>query len=111
LWIDVTRRDPRRGEAMEPDVNPLADRTEVAYAPAPVFREEHAESRLTRLVEQQTAKIPSHVFLLLALGAMAASAIAEARHEHRASQFVGMWPAPLLVMGLYNKLVKTLLPR
>jgi hypothetical protein len=96
---------------MQPDVNPLAGRSEVAYEPAPVFREEHAESRLTRLVEQQTAKIPSHVFLLLALGAMAASAAAEAGHRHRASQFVGMWPAPLLVMGLYNKLVKMLLPR
>jgi hypothetical protein len=42
---------------------------------------------------------------------MAASAAAEAGHRHRASQFVGMWPAPLLVMGLYNKLVKMLLPR
>ena len=96
---------------MESDVNPLAGETELAYDPAPVFREEHAEGRLTRLIEQQTARIPSHVFLLVALGTMTASAIAEAAGRHRASQFVGMWPAPLLVMGLYNKLVKTFLPR
>jgi hypothetical protein len=95
-------------ERMEPDVNPLADHAEVAYTPAPVFREEHAESLLTRIVEQQTAKVPSHVFLLLALGAMAASFAAEVTNRPRASRFVGMWPAPLLVMGVYNKIVKTL---
>jgi hypothetical protein len=26
----------------------------------------------------------------------------------RQSRFVGMWPTPLLVAGIYNKLVKTL---
>lgn len=93
---------------MQPDVNPLAGHGEIPYTPAPVFREEHAESRLTRIVEQQAAKVPSHVFLLLALGAMAASVTAEIANRQRASRFVGMWAAPLLVMGVYNKLVKLL---
>ncbi|OFZ18641.1 MAG: hypothetical protein A2X94_01725 [Bdellovibrionales bacterium GWB1_55_8] len=78
------------------------------YAASPVFRAEHAESTLTRLIEQQTAKIPSDFFLFLALGSMAASAAFELTNRQKASRFVGMWPAALLSMGMYNKLVKIL---
>jgi hypothetical protein len=59
-------------------------------------------------MEQQTAKIPSHWFLLGALGAMALSLMLELTGRRRESRFVGQWPAPLLLMGMYNKLVKTL---
>ncbi len=76
--------------------------------PAPVVRPEHAEAPTARLIEQQSAKIPSHWFLMAALGAMAASLALEVSGRTRASQFVGRWPTPLLVMGMYNKLVKTL---
>ena len=93
---------------MPDDVNPAAEQSEVSYQPAPVFRAEHEESRVTLLVEQQAAKIPSDVFLVFALGAMAASFTLEIAGRLRASRFIGMWPGPLLVMGVYNKLVKTL---
>ncbi len=76
--------------------------------PAPVVRPEHAEAPTARLIEQQSAKIPSHWFLIAALGAMATSLALEVSGRTRASQFVGRWPTPLLVMGMYNKLVKTL---
>ena len=72
------------------------------------LRPEHAEGNLARVIEQQTAKLPSHWFLLAAIGAMAAAATLELTGRHRASRFVGQWPSPLLVMGIYNKLVKTL---
>ena len=91
---------------MEQDVNPAAAASEAVYRPAPVFRPEHVENRLTRLVEQQVAKVPSNVFLVAALGAMAASMGFEVAGRLRVSRFVGMWPGPLLVMGVYNKLVK-----
>ena len=69
-----------------------------------------SEYRLTRLIEQLTAKIPSVVFLVASLGAMATSLVFEVRRNQRASRFIGMWVAPLLVMGVYNKLLKVLGP-
>ena len=58
------------------------------------------------MIEQQTAKIPSDIFLWSAFGAMAVSLglkIAGKKHE---ALFVGQWAAPFLLLGLYNKLVK-----
>ena len=61
------------------------------YRPAPVLRDVHEESELTRLIEQQAARIPSHYFLVGALGAMAASIAFEVAGNERMSRFVGMW--------------------
>jgi hypothetical protein len=72
-----------------------------------VRRAEHSESQLTRLIEQQSAKWPSHFFLTLAIASMAVSAGLEILGRRRASRFIGMWPGPLLTMGVYNKMVKT----
>jgi hypothetical protein len=77
-------------------------------APAPVLRPEHVEGEVARLIEQQTAKIPSHWFLAAAVGAMGLSLALELSGRRRGSRFVGQWPGPLLIMGMYNKLVKTL---
>jgi hypothetical protein len=92
------------------DVNPASEASLIRYQPSPVLREEHAEGRITRLIEQQTAKIPSDVFLVAALAAMGTSLVLEVASRRRLSRFIGMWPAPLLVMGVYNKLVKLLHP-
>jgi len=92
---------------MDPQMNPASEASEIVYDAAPVFRAEHGESRLTRLIEQQAAKMPSVVFLVTAVGAMVTSLGLEVAGRRRASQFIGMWPGPLLTMGVYNKLVKT----
>ena len=89
------------------DVNPAATAS-LAETTVPVIRPEHAEGDIARLIEQQTAKIPSHWFLFAAVASMAFSLGLEAAGRTRASRFVGMWPTPLLVTGMYNKLVKTL---
>ena len=89
------------------EINPAAEASLTA-APAPVLRPEHAEGDLARLIEQQTAKIPSHWFLIGALGSMGLSLALELSGRERESRFVGQWPGPLLIMGMYNKLVKTL---
>lgn len=89
------------------DVNPAAQAS-VAETHPPVVRPEHAEGDMARLIEQQTAKVPSHWFLFAAFGAMTTSLMLELGGRTRASRFVGQWPTPLLVMGIYNKLVKTL---
>ena len=82
-----------------------------SYREVPVLRAEHAEGSITRFIEHDTAKIPSNLFLVLALGAMSVSFALEVARKRRASRFIGMWPGPLLVMGVYNKLVKVLGPR
>ncbi len=89
------------------ETNPAADAS-LEPVPAPVVRPEHAEGQLARLIEQQTAKIPSHWFLVTALGAMAASLAFELAGRKDVGRFVAAWPAPLLVLGTYNKLIKTL---
>lgn len=91
----------------DPEINPAAEAS-LSAAPAPVLRPEHVEGDLARLIEQQTAKVPSHWFLLGALASMGASLVLELTGRRRASRFIGQWPAPLLIMGMYNKLVKTL---
>lgn len=88
--------------------NPAAAASEEAYASTPVIRSDHAEDTITRFIEQQAAKIPSHVFLFAALGTMALAVVLELTGRQRASRFVGMWPSALLTTGVYNKLIKTL---
>jgi hypothetical protein len=93
------------------DVNPASEASQKDYEIPPVVRAEHLESSFTRLIEQQTAKVPSHVFLFASLCAMATSVGFETFGRERAARFVGMWVAPLLIMGVYNKMVKTFGPR
>ncbi len=69
-------------------------------------RPEHREGPIARAIERQTAKLPSDAFLWIAVGAMAGSAIMQATGRRHLSLFVGQWAPTLLLMGLYNKLVK-----
>lgn len=97
----------------EQDRNPARSEAEtrnLARA-APVVRDEHSEAMVTRLIEQQAARIPSHWFLVAAFGALGASLGLELTGQQRWSRFVGMWTAPLLITGVYNKLVKALGPQ
>jgi len=68
---------------------------------------EHSEGTVARTIEQQTAKLPSDTFLWAAVGAMGASAVLKMMGKNHASLFVGDWVAPLLLFGVYNKIVKT----
>lgn len=96
---------------MELEVNPAARSRPHTVPAAPVRRTEHAENSLTRLLEQQAAKIPSDVFLFGGMGAMVASLGLELADRPRASRFVGMWAPTLLIVGVYVKLVKLVGPR
>jgi hypothetical protein len=68
--------------------------------------QQHAEGTVARTIEQQTAKLPSDVFLWAALGSIGTSAILKLMGKNHASLFVGDWVAPLLLFGVYNKIVK-----
>lgn len=65
-----------------------------------------AEDRVTGAIESQTSKLPSSTFLGVAIGCMAASLVLKILGKDDWALFVGQWPAPLLIMGNYNKMVK-----
>jgi hypothetical protein len=66
------------------------------------------EGPLTKAIEKQTAKIPSVAYLGLAGGAFALSlGLAATRREKGLATFVGLWVPSLLLLGIYNKIVKT----
>src|SRR5690242_2466517 len=72
-------------------------------------RPEHREGVVARTIEQQTAKLPSDVFLWAAVGSIAASAVfmmTDTRESRLRSLFIGQWAPTFLILGLYNKLVK-----
>jgi hypothetical protein len=68
----------------------------------------YSEGAVARTIEKQTAKLPSDTFLWLAVGSMAASAALQLGGNKQVSVFIGQWAPTLLIMGLYNKLVKQL---
>ncbi len=66
----------------------------------------HKEGKVASAIEEQTAKIPSDVFLWVALGSMAVSLAFQFSGSKHKSLFIGQWAAPFLLLGVYNKLVK-----
>ncbi len=67
---------------------------------------EHTEGPVARAIEEQTAKLPSDIFLWLAGASIAASVTLKILDRHHDALFVGQWAPTFLILGLYNKLVK-----
>ena len=67
---------------------------------------QYGEGSLAKAIESQTAKLPSDVFLWASGASMAASLAAKAMGSKHTALFIGQWAAPLLILGLYNKVVK-----
>lgn len=66
----------------------------------------HAEGTVAQTIEHQTAKLPSDIWLWAAVGSMGASLACRLQGNRERSLFFGQWAAPLLIIGVYNKLVK-----
>jgi hypothetical protein len=64
------------------------------------------EGKVATAIEEETAKLPSDLFLWAALGSMAASLTLKIMAKKHTALFVGQWAAPFLLLGIYNKLVK-----
>jgi hypothetical protein len=64
------------------------------------------EGKVTKRIEEQTSRVPSLTYMGLAVGSMVASAVCMATGRKQLAQFIGQWVPSLLVIGLYNKLVK-----
>lgn len=70
-------------------------------------REEIKEGAATRKIEEQTARLPSINWLGLAFGGIVLSSVAEfVFNKKDLGHFFGLWVPSLLVIGVYNKLVK-----
>lgn len=67
---------------------------------------QHTEGPVASMIESQTAKLPSDLFLWAALGSMAASATLKILGKSHTALFIGQWAPSFLLLGLYNKLVK-----
>jgi len=65
------------------------------------------EGEITKKIENQTSKVPSTVFLGAALLAIGVSAAFKRMSNDKNALFIGQWAAPFLLLGIYNKIVKT----
>jgi hypothetical protein len=68
---------------------------------------EHREGKVAKAIEQQTARLPSDIFLWAALAAMGVSLTLKLMQQNHKALFIGQWAAPFLLLGIYNKIVKT----
>lgn len=68
---------------------------------------EHKEGPVARKIEDQTAKLPSDMYLWTAVAAMGVSLSLKCLGQKHTALFVGQWVAPFLLFGIYNKIVKT----
>ena len=66
----------------------------------------HREGPVARTIEQQTARLPSDTFLWAALASIGASLFMMATGEEKKANFIAHWAPTLLILGMYNKLVK-----
>jgi hypothetical protein len=69
-------------------------------------KREHKEGPVARAIEEQTAKLPSDLFLWAALASMATSATLKIMGKSQTALFIGQWAPSFLILGLYNKVVK-----
>ena len=67
---------------------------------------EHAEGRVARTIEDQTAKLPSDLFLWAAGASIVGSLVLLVSGRKEDALFVGQWAPTFLILGLYNKIVK-----
>lgn len=67
---------------------------------------EREEGTITKAIEEYTSMVPSGVYLTLAIGSIGLSAAMKLAGRDKDAQFIGQWVPTILILGLYNKLVK-----
>lgn len=72
-----------------------------------IMEKQGKEGKVAKTIEKETSKIPSDVFMWSAFAFMGVSLILKLTKHNHTALFVGQWPAPLLLFGIYNKIVKT----
>lgn len=64
------------------------------------------EDQVTAAIETYTSKVPSSIFLGIAIASILGSVSLQVSGKKHEALFVGQWVAPFLILGLYNKMVK-----
>jgi hypothetical protein len=82
-------------ETVETHIGSTAD-----ALPAPI------EDEFTKTLERYTAQIPSSALLAVAVGAMGLSLVSQLGGRGKWGNFIAQWVPTIIVMGVYNKLVK-----
>ena len=67
---------------------------------------EAQEDHITAAIEKYTSKVPSSIYLGLAIASIAASVSFKFAGKDDEASYIGHWVAPFLLLGIYNKLVK-----
>jgi hypothetical protein len=70
------------------------------------YNPQRKEGQIAKAIEGQTSRLPSDTFLWAAVGAMTASLTLKLLKKDEAAMFIGQWAPSLLILGLYNKIVK-----
>jgi len=68
---------------------------------------EPTESKTAKAIEKRTARLPSDTFLWAAGGSICLSLTMRMMGRQNDAIFVGQWAPTFLILGLYNKIVKT----
>ena len=66
----------------------------------------HREGPMAKAIEHETVKIPSDWFLWAAAASIAGSLTLQCTGRKAEGTFVAQWVPTILILGLYNKLVK-----
>jgi hypothetical protein len=64
------------------------------------------EDEVTKTIERYTAAIPSSMYLVIGVAAMAVSLTAQLAGRGKWGNFIAQWVPTWLIIGLYNKMVK-----
>lgn len=67
---------------------------------------DQTEGKVAKAIESETAKIPSDFFLWTGLGMLGSSLAMFALGRRHSALMVGQFASPILIMGLYDKIVK-----
>jgi hypothetical protein len=102
--MDIAKAGPRslaaavtQGDNMNLDMNPLNENG---------ARTKQSEGRVARTIESQTSRIPSDLFLWGSLASIGTSLVFMAVGKKQVATFVGQWVPTLLLLGVYNKILK-----
>ncbi len=70
------------------------------------LRDWNSGTKLTRMIEEQTSRLPTDTFLWAAGAVIAGSLVLHLMNRRDHANFVGQWAPTLLALGLYSKLVR-----
>jgi hypothetical protein len=71
-----------------------------------LIKKNHKEGKVAKWIENKTAKLPSDVFLWSSFALLGLAVSLRLMGRPHTGLMIGQLVSPILIMGLYNKLVK-----